>query len=66
MSENAARAVFRVTGECLTASKSIEGFAHSDPESWRRPCLVQGLQPFGTCWPVISSANETIPSARRS
>ena len=23
-------------------------------------------QPLGTCWPVISSANETIPSARRS
>jgi len=32
LSENAARAVFRVTGECLSASKSIEGFAHPDPE----------------------------------
>jgi hypothetical protein len=32
LSENAARTVFRVTGACLSASKSIEGFAHFDPE----------------------------------
>jgi hypothetical protein len=45
LSENAARTVFRVTGECLTASKSIEGFAHSDPEKrkWEKANYEQHL-----------------------
>ena len=33
--EDAAQAVFRITGKCLLANQSVEGFANSDSEKGR-------------------------------